>query len=916
MASRSRDRLTAAHRALAVACVVLGASPSHLHAQQDQLAHLEGTVRDSSGALVRGARIAAVSAQLIGGTRHTETDETGQFRLLALAPGLYEVTASAGGFRTVQYTGLELSPGLGRTLTFQLEVAAISEEVVVRTTDVAIDLHGSAPSTIVGRELLEMLPFDPRRNNNGYSGFAPGINRGVAYGGTQKINSFTIDGTSGTDPTTGGVSTAPSTNWLEQVQVPSLGAGATQGEYTGARVNAITRSGGNRFTGLVEYVRTVPSWTGNNRGTMPQDLARMFRPLEIFERWTAATQAGGPVVRDRLWFFSGLDRYRTVQRPFSFLMRPLTASEPRTSSLDPRFLFKLTGAASHTVRLEGFASARQSTTVNSNAGPLVAPEALSTNRFPERMRNVQLTWIAGPRTLVEARYGRFWIDPVSGPTPPSTTAGPATRFDRVTGIRSGNVATFSDAWQQVSSTQASVTRHVGQSVAGGHQLRAGAELEWVRADVAAGAPGGVSYRDNNGVPDLAIFWNGEAYRPTQHRTSVFVQDRWTLASRVTLDPGVRINLYRGAVPGPGTVYRNRSVSPRVGIVLDASAYHRSVIRAHYGRYHEGFVTSLYDFLDPGSQNPTLTARVIGPGEFQEVARSAPTNISIAPDVKYAFVEETVAGLERDMGARTSVGVQGIHRRFRDAVGIIGSSANWTPVSVSDPGPDGRTGTVDDGAVMTVYNNPRPQDAQRLLGNPPDAWRRYTALQIFSTARRLGTWEVQAAYTWSSTRGSIDNDFGCCAVASLVGPNGRFVNPNRALFGTGRASLDRPHEVKLLGTYAWHRWRGVRVGGVYRYLSGAPWARTADFGPLTQAQGLIRVEPIGARSLPAFNTIDLRVEKLFQVSPSATLGLYADVFNVTNQGIPTAVNTLSGTNFGVPTSWLDPRTARVAVRLTF
>lgn len=383
-----------------------------------------------------------------------------------------------------------------------------------------------------------------------------------------------------------------------------------------------------------------------------------------------------------------------------------------------------------------------------------------------------------------------------------------------------------------------------------------------------------------------------------------------------IDPGVRVTIYRGAVPGPGTVYRNSAVSPRVGIAWDVAENHRSVLRAHYGHYHENLVTGLYDFLDPLSQAPTVTMRVIGPDQFQEIARSAPTDIRIAPDVKQAYVEETIAGAEHDLAGHVSLGVQGIHRRFRNSFGIVGPADTWTPVDLQDPGPDGRAGTGDDGPVMTVYNNARPQEAPRVLTNPSGAWRRYNALQFFATRRSTGQWEFQAAYTLSKTDGSIDNDVGCCGPNSMTGFNGKFVNPNRALFSLGRASLDRPHEVKVLATYTWRRWGDVRVGGIYRYLSGAPWARTADFGPLTQAFGPVRVEPIGTRTLPAFNTVDLRVERRLRTAGTVAAGLYVDVFNVTNQGITTSVNALSGANFGVPTGWLDPRTVRMALRVTF
>lgn len=896
------------------ACLVLGLA-SGAPAQQNQVGRLDGAVTDSSGAVLSGVRILAASPQMIGGSRRAETDAGGRYHLVALVAGTYEVTASIDGFRTVRYPAVELPPGLGLTLDFHLEVAPIAAEIVVRGTSAAIDVHRSAASTMIDRQLLENVPFDPR-GANGYPGLAAGINRGVAYGGTQRINSFSIDGTLGTDPTTGAVSTAPNVNWLEEVQIASLGAGASQGEYTGSHVNAITRSGGNRYSATAEYITTRTGWTGDNRGSLPPDLTQRFKPLEIFEWWDATAQLGGPALRDHLWFFSGLEYAKSAQRPFSFAGVPRTKNEPTKLSRDPRLLLKLTGAPSSALRLEGFVSLRRSRTVNGNASPLVRPEALSTATFPEHMQNARLTWLAGARTLVEARYGQFWLDPVNGPTPPASTSGPPTHFDRFTGVRSGNVAAFGDAWQRVSSIQASVTQQVGRTAAGSHQIEAGLEREWAREVAVVGYPGGIAYSDVNGAPDLATVWAGSTARGTQHRTSVFAQDRWELNDRLTIEPGLRINGYASAVPAPITAYQNSSVSARLGVAWALAPDHRSVARAHYGHYDEGLVTGLYDFLDPLTQAPMVTARVLGPGQFQEITRTSLTGISIDPGVKHAFVEEFVGGMERDAGAHLSVGVQAIRRQFKDSFGIVGPLTNWTPVSVTDPGPDGVAGTADDGPSMTVYNNPRPQGNALVLTNPPGAWRRYHAVQIFATRRRANGWELQASYTWSRTQGSFDNDFGCCGNVSSIGVNGIFVNPNRALFSVGQTTLDRTHDVKVLGTYAVPYWGGLRVSAIYRYLSGAPWARTADFGPLTQAVGLIRVEPVGAHILPAIDTLDLRVEKIFRVPGAATLGLYIDVFNVGNQGIPTSVNTLSGANFALPTGWLDPRTVHAALRLTF
>src|SRR5204862_1849404 len=107
-----------------------------------------------------------------------------------------------------------------------------------------------------------------------------------------------------------------------------------------------------------------------------------------------------------------------------------------------------------------------------------------------------------------------------------------------------------------------------------------------------------------------------------------------------------------------------------------------------------------------------------------------------------------------------------------------------------------------------------------------------------------------------------------------------------------------------------------ISGVYRFMSGAPYARTvSSFGAETQTF-MIYAEPVCAYELPALNSTDLRIEKTFGVSGSARIGLYGDVFNVTNQDGPTKVNNTSGSAFGQPRAWRSPRQFRGGVRVTF
>jgi outer membrane receptor protein involved in Fe transport len=286
------------------------------------------------------------------------------------------------------------------------------------------------------------------------------------------------------------------------------------------------------------------------------------------------------------------------------------------------------------------------------------------------------------------------------------------------------------------------------------------------------------------------------------------------------------------------------------------------------------------------------------------------NDRIDPETRHSYVEEYVAGVEREIRPRLAVKAQFVRRNFKDALGFVDVGSTWTPVAATDPGPDGVPGTVDDGGPMTVYYNTSGQPA-RILTNPPGAYGRYSAFQLIGTKRYTQGWELQASYTWSRARSNYNNANPVTFPLFILG---NWTNPNVALFSDGRTDRDITHEVKTIWTYTLPYWSGVRVSGIYRYTGGAPWARTAFFGPLTKFAG--RVEPIGTHELPASNTADLRVEKTFRIRHGGNLSVYADVFNVTNQGVPTSVNTGSGPNFAVPTGWTAPRTLRAGIRMSY
>ena len=182
--------------------------------------------------------------------------------------------------------------------------------------------------------------------------------------------------------------------------------------------------------------------------------------------------------------------------------------------------------------------------------------------------------------------------------------------------------------------------------------------------------------------------------------------------------------------------------------------------------------------------------------------------------------------------------------------------------------------------------------------------------------------MQSSYTWSSNRGTVGNRAHVNAGQADLGYPGRFMDPNQNINADGRAAFDPTHEAKVLGGYRLPWWGGTMVSGIYRYTTGQAWGRNVFITGLRQGVARVRVEPVGTRRVPAINQFDFRAEKTMPLrAAGGSLGIFVDVFNVFNQGVPdsnvsNAIADFSGARFGVPNAWVDPRLLRVGVRVTF
>jgi hypothetical protein len=393
-----------------------------------------------------------------------------------------------------------------------------------------------------------------------------------------------------------------------------------------------------------------------------------------------------------------------------------------------------------------------------------------------------------------------------------------------------------------------------------------------------------------------------------------------VSSRITLQPGLRVDGFRGSTPGSDAVFSTNPVSPRFGLAWDVRADHRSVVRLHYGRYTDPAFSQSYLLTDQSDESPQTLARVVAPGVFEELSRS---NLgfegAIAADIEHSSVDQFVAGAEHQVFANTSLQVQYIYRRFDNFMAYVRDGARWEPVQRQDPGPDGVGGTADDGSMFTVYSLTNMAQTTMLYTNPENAWRRYHALQVVARKRHADRWQLQASYTWSRAQGTAGTQWH--ANSGIRTPVTGAGDPNAWINNGENLPHDPTNEAKVLGD--WNpRWLGgFTLSGVYRYTTGAPWARS--FVALNLAHGIASVlaEPRGTRRTESINNLDLRLEKAFPLGGRRHAGIFVDVFNVGNQGVADSdwgipFNTSSGPNLGVPFFWRPPRQVRVAARVLF
>jgi carboxypeptidase family protein len=288
---------------------------------------LTGTVQDPSGAVVSAAKVQVVAEQT-GVTQQATTDASGIYRFTTLLPGTYKITIAAPGFANQETSGVRVSVNTVARVDARLQVAQATQNVVVTTeapllqtdrADVHSDLNAAEIQSLPSissegksfQALYKIIPGSglPAESNSAGGNPQRAMTSNVNGQSTQG-NNTRIDGVGDAYPwLPANIAYVPPTDAIETVNVVTNSFDAEQGQASGAWINVQTKSGTNQFHGDAHEL-----YTGNSLSALNYFNPSTFRiPLNVFNQFGGSI--GGPIKKDKLFFFGDWESTRQVQAP-------------------------------------------------------------------------------------------------------------------------------------------------------------------------------------------------------------------------------------------------------------------------------------------------------------------------------------------------------------------------------------------------------------------------------------------------------------------------------------------------------------------------------------------------------------------------------------------------------------------------
>jgi hypothetical protein len=937
-------------------------------AAQELRGSIEGIVRDASGAVLPGVTVEAKAEN--GTALSTVTDGTGSFRFPAVAPGTYVVTANLASFQPGTVNDVRVGLGQIKKVDFALSLQGVAETVQVTAETPLVDVRQSARQTNIRAEQVELLPKG--RDFTTLVTQAPGANQEARLGGlsidgaSAGENRYIIDGIETTNLQSGLSGKNLIAEFVEEVQVKSSGYTAEYGGATGGVVNAITKSGSNNWSGsallnwegdklsggsvpaagFTGFVTNTGVPTNRLKLTDPNQSEFITYPKDEVNRIEPGFSLGGPLFRDRAWFFGAYqpaltETTRTVTPETSGNPTAVTRSITRKSQVQyvtGNVSSQLSDALRTRVAFNNSWSRNDGLLPHPNGLEPASTDYSKISSFPNYSVSGNMDWVASSRAFFGVRGGYYFSDQYDSNVPEepvftwTTTsnvgmAGVPSDLQRATGFRSipSNNKVIRDQ-QTRAYFQADSTLYA--SFGGQHQFKGGVQVDRIGNNVlsgesrnlvtinwgsqpynsadptSVGAFGYYTVRSNGVEPKTGFVTQGDI---STTNIGLFIQDQWTIHNRLTINVGLRTE--KESVPayavGAGIPVKvldfnfGDKVAPRIGFAYDIKGDGRTKVFGNWGMFYDIFKLELprgsfggdkwwdYTFTLDTPNWPTL---VDASGCPPACPGRNITGGSGYIDFRQPSLGEDAIDPDLKPMKQQEASL-GIDHQLNDRMAVgVRYVHKQIDRAVEDTGfitADGHEGYViaNPGEGLTTLAWPGV--------NLPTAQRDYDSVEFAFEKRLASNWYLRSSYLWSRLYGNFSG-------LSQSDENGR-TSPNvgrawdhptmmfdqhgQPVFGL--LNTDRPHQFKTQFIYQFPI--GTSLGLNQYVASGVPVTR--DIAIITGHNYPVQYLGRGSDGrTDTYSQTDLLLQHEFRMMGSRRLQLSLNVLNLFDQQAVTSKHT--------------------------
>jgi hypothetical protein len=834
-------------------------------AQGVQTGAIRGVVKDSTGAVLPRVEVNATSAD---GKRATMSDEAGAYQLRGLPPGLYKVVFSTAGFESET---ADVRVGLGSIERLDVGMrVAINEEITVTAATPSLLTRRGGGSNIRMTE-IEALPtgrtpslvaeLAPGLTNN-----TPNVNQVTISGAVSYDNVFLLDGVDIGDNLFARPDDLFVEEAIEETQVLTSAVSAEYGRFSGGVVNAVTKRGGNLFSGSVRSNLSNAAWTDET----PFEKAAGTKRQSKMDRYYEGT-FGGPLREDRAWFFfTG----RTQSSNTSLTLAQTAAPFQQTDD-QHRWDLKLTAKpmTNHTVQVQ-YLDRRQKRLAPSL--PItIDPTAADQTDTPGNLFVGNWDGVLANRFFATAQYSRKTNHPRFGNTSTRLQDSPFLTIGRVSpgGLHFGPVYFDRTDPEDRDNNQltGSVSYFGSRPGLGTHDVKAGVEvfslvLRGGNSQSSTGYLFNTDYATANGrpltdstgrvvpvwLPGFTTVGNTLPTRGAEldiTTTSFYLQDRWTL-ERLTLDLGLRYEHVASTATGGAASVDAQSIVPRLAASYQLREDGSTVVSASYAHYSGRYTSSIFGRNTPVGNAGRVTSVYNGPAgqgydfapaydlsNYTVSSGSFPTaNIFLDEDLKSPLTREFTVSAAQQVG---NGAVRAMYV-WRKATGLVESF-------IDDPTAAGKTTVAQNGTTFGVFDNV-------YYRNSDDVVRNYQALETMGNYQLRSNWSVAGHWTLQlKNEGNYEGEAANAPGSpTLFGDYPELLVQARS-FPMGRFDDYQQHKVRVWSTYQLSAGKlgSFDITPMWRYNSALTYSLVANSVPLSAVQ---RARNPGYSRVPTSQTL--------------------------------------------------------------